>query len=161
MVGVGVAGVAIGATYVTGNPAYDAVGSIAVGGMLGAVAVFIINRNRAFLGGSVPPRTEQVRRIYAWHLHGVCTEQVRRISQNVYLREDRLALHTVAASITYGCRCAGCCRPTTWSYRCKTSRAYRWAPPRRASNPNPNPNPNPSPNPNPNIGRPRRCALQG
>ena len=31
MVGVGVAGVAIGATYVTGNPAYDAVGSIAVG----------------------------------------------------------------------------------------------------------------------------------
>ena len=31
--------------------------------MLGAVAVFIINRNRAFLGGSVPPRTEAVRRM--------------------------------------------------------------------------------------------------
>ena len=101
VVGVGVAGVAVTATYVTGDPVYDAIGSIAVGGMLvrvdlnpalvlaltlsrtlartltlqpepepeqvggmlGAVAVFIINRNRAFLGGSVPPRTEQVRRM--------------------------------------------------------------------------------------------------
>ena len=30
MVGVGVAGVAVTATYLTGNPAYDAIGSIAV-----------------------------------------------------------------------------------------------------------------------------------
>ena len=30
VVGVGVAGVAVTATYITGNPAYDAIGSIAV-----------------------------------------------------------------------------------------------------------------------------------
>ena len=34
VVGVGVAGVAVTATYVTGDPVYDAIGSIAVGGML-------------------------------------------------------------------------------------------------------------------------------
>jgi zinc transporter 9 len=60
VVGVGVAAGAIGLTHVTGNPMYDAVGSIAVGSMLGAVALFIINRNRRFLGGAVPRRTNEV-----------------------------------------------------------------------------------------------------
>ena len=60
VVGVGVAGAAIGLTHLTGNPMYDAVGSVAVGSMMGCVALFIINRNRAFLGGTVPRRTEQV-----------------------------------------------------------------------------------------------------
>ena len=60
VVGVGVAAGAIGLTHVTGNPMYDAIGSIAVGGMMGATAIFIINRNRVFLGGAVPPRTAEV-----------------------------------------------------------------------------------------------------
>jgi zinc transporter 9 len=60
VVGVGVAAGAIGLTHVTGNPAYDAIGSIAVGTMMGAVAIFIINRNRTFLGGTVPRRTQDV-----------------------------------------------------------------------------------------------------
>ena len=57
VIGVGVAAGAIGLTHITGNPAYDAVGSIAVGSMMGAVAIFIINRNRLFLGGAVPRRS--------------------------------------------------------------------------------------------------------
>ena len=60
VVGVGVAGAAIGLTHLTGNVMFDAVGSIAVGGMMGATALFIINKNRAFLGGTVPARTAQV-----------------------------------------------------------------------------------------------------
>lgn len=60
VVGVGVAATSIGLTHVTGNPMFDAVGSIAVGTMMGAVAIFIINRNRLFLGQTVPPRTAQV-----------------------------------------------------------------------------------------------------
>ena len=60
VVGVGVAGGCITLSHLTGNPAYDAVGSIAVGSMLGAVALFIINRNRQFLGQTVPPRTPAV-----------------------------------------------------------------------------------------------------
>ncbi len=61
VVGVGIAAACIGMTHVTGDPMYDALGSIAVGGMLGAVAVFIINRNRQLLGQTVPSRTEQAR----------------------------------------------------------------------------------------------------
>ena len=61
VVGVGIAAACIGMTHVSGDPMYDALGSIAVGGMLGAVAVFIINRNRQLLGQTVPSRTEQAR----------------------------------------------------------------------------------------------------
>lgn len=60
VVGVGVAAGSICLTHLTGNPAYDAIGSIAVGTMMGAVALFIINKNRVFLGGSVPRRANDV-----------------------------------------------------------------------------------------------------
>ena len=60
VIGVGIAGTSILLTHVTGQLVWDAVGSIAVGGLLGAVAVFIINKNIKFLGQTPAMRTDAV-----------------------------------------------------------------------------------------------------
>ena len=49
--GLALAGAATAATAVTGNPAWDALGSVAVGGVLGVAAAFLISQNRALLLG--------------------------------------------------------------------------------------------------------------
>jgi hypothetical protein len=60
--GVIVASICLGLTSLTGNLIFDAVGSIVVGGLLGGVAVFLVQKNRyALMGRSIRP--EQVSRI--------------------------------------------------------------------------------------------------
>ena len=46
------AGVATVLVHATGNPVFDAVGSIAIGALLGATACFLIQQNRSFLIGA-------------------------------------------------------------------------------------------------------------
>lgn len=44
----------------TGDPIFDAIGSIAIGTMLGGVSFFLVRKNMLLLGQPVPPRTEEV-----------------------------------------------------------------------------------------------------
>jgi zinc transporter 9 len=54
--GVLIAGASLYMTHYTGNPIYDAIGSISIGGLLGIVALFLIQRNtNALVGQSIPP----------------------------------------------------------------------------------------------------------
>ena len=51
VIGVFLAAGALGLTHYTGNSLYDALGSISIGGLLGMVALFLINRNSNALVG--------------------------------------------------------------------------------------------------------------
>ena len=55
VVGVTIALACVGLADATGNAVWDGVGSIAIGALLGATAVFLIDRNRHFLLGPTPP----------------------------------------------------------------------------------------------------------
>ncbi len=55
VIGAGLALAALGLAELTGNPAWDGAGSVGIGVLLGASAVFLINRNRRLLLGPAPP----------------------------------------------------------------------------------------------------------
>jgi zinc transporter 9 len=64
VLGVLIAVTGLGLAERTGNPAWDGAASIAIGLLLGASAVFLINRNRRLLLGPAPP-SESVARMLA------------------------------------------------------------------------------------------------
>ncbi|KNC48165.1 zinc transporter 9 [Thecamonas trahens ATCC 50062] len=57
--GVVIAGTAITASYLTGNPVYDSVGTLLVGALMAGCATFIIRRNMRDLVGKAMPKTSQ------------------------------------------------------------------------------------------------------
>lgn len=61
VLGIAIAGTCIGLTSYTGSPIYDSIGSLLVGGVLGAVASFIIYTNTgALVGRSIPAEQLQL-----------------------------------------------------------------------------------------------------
>lgn len=80
VLGCGIAGSALLAVQVTGNPMFDSMGSIAVGGLLGATALYLINSNRLLLLG---------RSLGADKMHSI-TEHMRRdpVVEEVYFAKS-------------------------------------------------------------------------
>ena len=64
VIGVVIAFAGLSLTELTGNAAWDGAASIGVGLLLGASAIFLINRNQRFLLGTTPP-SESVARMLA------------------------------------------------------------------------------------------------
>jgi zinc transporter 9 len=64
VLGVLIALAGLGLAELTGNPAWDGAGSVVIGVLLGASAIFLINRNRRHLLGPAPP-SETVARMMA------------------------------------------------------------------------------------------------
>ena len=64
VLGVLIAMTGLGLAQLTGNPAWDGAASVGIGVLLGASAIFLINRNRRHLLGAAPP-TESVAQMTA------------------------------------------------------------------------------------------------
>ena len=65
LIGLVIAALSILLHQVTGNPMFDAIGSLLIGVLLGVVAILLIGRNRQFLIGASPPPAIRARVIKA------------------------------------------------------------------------------------------------
>ena len=69
LLGLIIAGAGIGLHQVTGDPVWDAIGSIAIGVLLGGVALLLISRNRRYLLGASPSPAYRAQTITALLAH--------------------------------------------------------------------------------------------
>jgi divalent metal cation (Fe/Co/Zn/Cd) transporter len=88
LVGVLIALAGIGLHQLTGNAAYDAIGSILVGVLLAVVAVILIDRNRRFPAGMAP--TEQTQRATRAELERLNEVEKVRFMRLVYVGPRQL-----------------------------------------------------------------------
>jgi len=80
LIGIALAFAGIGLHQLTGNPLWDALGSILIGILLGVIAVLLIDRNRRFIIGE--PGSEQ--------LHEAVTERISALPDVAAVRFVRL-----------------------------------------------------------------------
>lgn len=69
LAGLGIAALSILMHQLTGNPIFDAIGSLLIGLLLGVVAILLISRNRRFLIGASPPAEVRSRVIQSLLAH--------------------------------------------------------------------------------------------
>jgi cation diffusion facilitator family transporter len=69
LAGLAIAALSILLHQMTGNPVFDAVGSLLIGLLLGVVAILLISRNRRFLIGASPPAEVRSRVIQSLLAH--------------------------------------------------------------------------------------------
>jgi cation diffusion facilitator family transporter len=69
LVGLAIAALAVLLHQLTGDPVFDAVGSLLIGALLGVVAIVLIGRNRRYLIGAAPPPGVRARVIHALMEH--------------------------------------------------------------------------------------------
>lgn len=106
-------------TKVTGNAAYDAVGSIVVGTLLGAVAVFLIQTNRkALIGRSLSPQKARVTQHQA-----LTTTAKQRYHHVLRARASAQQYENVRLTPALLCRCSYPLRLSRSSRRCGPTRS--------------------------------------
>ena len=90
VIGIVIAFLGIGLHQLTGNPMWDAIGSILVGVLLGVVAVVLIDRNRRFLTGE--PGSEELNEAVVARISELPDVAAVRFVRLIYVGPKRLFL---------------------------------------------------------------------
>ena len=103
------AGVATYVAWYTGNSIFDAIGSISVGCLLGATAVFLIQRNRQLLIGTFATRLSDIHLTHIT-LHASCYRFVEICYRFVKICQDLLPFVTNLRFVLALCKVIICQR---------------------------------------------------